>query len=453
MGYPEIIIADAPTYYWRLSEASGNPVSSMPGASILTKSGTWTHQVEGAIISDSATNYAMSAATTTGLCYLTRNASLNWAKFSYELWFIQPSANAGSDLFLFSHGTGPQLKCRHGGSDRLTFVFSSFVLQSSTSHQLDVWNHAVVTAGSGVVKIYLNGQLVGSGPLDTAGNTSQGLAWGTGPSGTGIVYGSLDELAYYYNKSLTADQISVHYLAGRPPVPVSGSISAAWNIQLECTARASYSLAATIPARELTASHRLEAGQALPAPFAVTVGREISAPSDITVEHEIASSRALLVGQAIIATYAVGIEQVQQALSAPYSVIVEQSLVAPCSTIVGRSLTAPYSVAATRATQSLAAPYRVTVESVLAAPYSVGATVVSRDLAARYDVTIEQEVSASYRVLVERALESACSLSVGASVHARYSAADFIDRDLAGAWSIDVGSAITAGFEVPVCAE
>ncbi|HIJ84553.1 MAG TPA: hypothetical protein HPQ00_10160 [Magnetococcales bacterium] len=51
MTYQELIIAHGPKYFWRLGNASGNPVDVMESAALL-KYGTWSHQIPGAVVTD-----------------------------------------------------------------------------------------------------------------------------------------------------------------------------------------------------------------------------------------------------------------------------------------------------------------------------------------------------------------------------------------------------------------
>ncbi|HAT51481.1 MAG TPA: hypothetical protein DCS88_14295, partial [Alphaproteobacteria bacterium] len=266
----------------------------------LSVLGTWTRRVEGAIITDTVSNYAMRAAAT-GDNYLSKSSvSYKLSKFTYEFWFIHPSSAIDDNLWLVFHNS-VQVECRSGGVDLLTASFGVNSFTSGIAHQLDVWNHVVFTNDAGVAKLYLNGQLVGIA-ANTSGTVSYAnLEFARYPYGGSATYSrgiSLDEIAYYYDKALTPSQVEEHYLAGRPPPQpevVVGSLSSAWGIHLGCTVRARYSLTDWYPIQTLAAGYSLVVSQSLIAASDLSVSQDVSTLYNSAVTQEMTAPYPLMV--------------------------------------------------------------------------------------------------------------------------------------------------------------
>ncbi|MEO5327257.1 MAG: LamG domain-containing protein [Magnetococcus sp. THC-1_WYH] len=457
MSYQDTIIASGPTYYWRLDEASGNLICKIT-SSPLSAIGTWTRRVEGAIITDTVSNYAMRSAAT-GNNYLSKSSvSYKLSKFTYEFWFIHPSSAVGSDLWLFYHG-GVQVKCRSGGVDWLTAATPVSSITSGTAHQLDVWNHVVFAKDAGVAKLYLNGQLVGS-IADTDGTVSYGnLEFARYPYGgsTGYFRGvSLDEIAYYYDKALTSSQVEEHYFAGRPPPQpevVVGSLSSAWNIHLGCTVRAKYSLTDWYPIQTLAAGYGLMVSQSRIAASDLLVSQDVSTLYNSAVTQEITAPYPLMVARGIASVFHLGLESVYQELSAAYLVAAGQDLTFQHDVLVGQTLAAKHRIDPYLAAASLTAPSRMAVGRTAKAPYLLDAAIAVQQALCRYQVTVEDAVSAPSQTLVAQDLIPTYALSIATDFPAYYRVAEIVSQAFEGLWGITCASESIAGFYVPVCAE
>jgi hypothetical protein len=144
--------------------------------------------------------------------------------FTLECWFTV-SGTLGGELVGFhqttSGSTGThdrQLYVDSGG--RLTFgtwVSSAQTVRSTATDNDGSWHHAAASLGAAGMKLYVDGSLVASSAVTTAGNNTGYWHWGGGdltnmPNRPTDDYltGSLDEVAIYPSQ-LTDTQIAQHY--------------------------------------------------------------------------------------------------------------------------------------------------------------------------------------------------------------------------------------------------
>jgi len=223
-GYQDLILADSPTFYWRLSEASGSTLADIVGgntASISGSTGSYTMGVPGAIVGDP--NAALNLAT--GYSLVTAKLVADPVVFSEEFWFR--TTVTGGDFVSFGNvqGSGSTAYDRQiymSNSGQIYFgVYTTTptAINSPAAYNDGSWHHVVGTFVNSTGLI--DGTLVASGsPISTnaangyvhiGANTCSG--WPSAPSNCAYT-GDLDEVAIYPSV-LSGSQITNHYNKGR----------------------------------------------------------------------------------------------------------------------------------------------------------------------------------------------------------------------------------------------
>jgi len=96
--------------------------------------------------------------------------------------------------------------------DRLFELLPNGHVYGATPFHDGQWHHVATTVGEGGQKLYVDGQLVGSGKLSKRTRTSNRLGLDLGPGGdTGMV--ALDELRVH-GRALSAEEVRKLYAAG-----------------------------------------------------------------------------------------------------------------------------------------------------------------------------------------------------------------------------------------------
>ena len=221
--YRSAVVLDAPVAYLRFGEKGGavakDEMTSFPGA---YPSGGVTYGVPGAIAGDDDT--AVSFDGTTGVTMPPGLDFAGDAPFTLELWAKQ-TAYLGDGLTLDHQQYSPVrdgwlLRLGDGefGVERWRDGASNGSIQLSTARRsLGVYHHVVATFDGMHIRLYLDGVALptdpgqGTSPLKASHKTWI-IGKQAGFSGNAFI-GSLDEVAIY-DRALTADQISRHYLIG-----------------------------------------------------------------------------------------------------------------------------------------------------------------------------------------------------------------------------------------------
>jgi hypothetical protein len=215
-AYRDAVVADNPFLYWRLGETSGTFANSNGSGNTgsLTGTGVTRHapdlvaaNSDGALSFTDATSYVTTTASLTGV---------SATQASAEVWF--KASSFGNYIDLVNHGYGGT-----GGQGWALFVTSTGVLyfglnQSGSPQQLvgsaplatNTTYHAVGTYDGNVIRLYLNGALIGSKTVGALTlNTTSGVFTGRTDT-TGPV--TVDELALY-STALSATRVQAHYSA------------------------------------------------------------------------------------------------------------------------------------------------------------------------------------------------------------------------------------------------
>jgi hypothetical protein len=235
-SYPQTVLADGPSFFWRLNETSGTTAadSSPNGFAGIYETGT-TLGLPGAIVGDPDTAVGLDGVS--GLV-TSANQVNDPQTFSIEGWF-QTTTNTGGNMINFGNAqTGlssnydRQIYMMNDGQ----IVFGVYSNKVETIETPDVYNdgqwHYVVatlspTAG---MAFYVDGQLIGTNPTTTAqnyngywrvgGDNLNGWsldAWGGNSQGTTqpnsyFWNGTMDDVAVY-PYALSSTQIATHYAA------------------------------------------------------------------------------------------------------------------------------------------------------------------------------------------------------------------------------------------------
>jgi hypothetical protein len=216
--YSQVVMADAPTAYWRLDETAGTAAADRVGANTGTYSGGFTLAQPGALAELSG---AALFNGTTGLVSATTVAS-GATNFTMELW-IKPTALpqqggilTNGDLaangygFFVGNNTGFS-----GTGTRLLYLIGGVAwIDSAADLVAGAWHHIVVTRDTADSNIYVNGYTSRASFANTPVAPSGGVLT-IGRDGTTFYFGgTIDEVAIY-SSCLPASRILMHYRAGR----------------------------------------------------------------------------------------------------------------------------------------------------------------------------------------------------------------------------------------------
>jgi RHS repeat-associated protein len=235
--YSSQVVTDGAQPYWRLGETSGTSFASAVGSFTGTWSGSPTLAVPGALNGDANTAVTLNGTGQSTQYGTVANAAglSKTNNFSLELWVKRSSARSGvlqaiagkplttatkseNYALWLTTANKPQFEVGAGTGTKFAVVTSSTAISDTTA-----WHHVVGTFASGVLKIYLDGNLVGTN--SAAGFTSvvtNSSTFDVGRSGTTNYFsGSIDEIALY-GTALTATQISDHSNKGNNAPAIVG---------------------------------------------------------------------------------------------------------------------------------------------------------------------------------------------------------------------------------------
>lgn len=227
--YRAVVLADTPSVYYRLAEASGTAAlddSSAGRAGVY--SGTKTLGRPGAI--ECSTNTAVDLAPAAFVRPPdTLNAVTGPSVFTIEAWFQTSSARGGRIV-----GFGNQRSNACTNCDRLVHLSNTGAVvfgvapggtvrtvQSTAGFNDGQWHHVVATLSGQGMRLYLDGLLIASRTDTTTARSYNGF-WRVGadnystfpaPSDKGLA-GRIDEAAVYPT-ALTAARVLAHHDAGR----------------------------------------------------------------------------------------------------------------------------------------------------------------------------------------------------------------------------------------------
>lgn len=224
-NYAEAVMDDGASLYWRLGGSAAQGGNDLVGNNdAVVRSGV-TSNSTGALSSEPGPSFNFNG-TTSGYLNSTNNMKVG-QQYSTELWF-RTTTTLGGKLIGFGNSTtgsstayDRHIYMRNDG--RLvygTFPGITSTVTSAASYRDGAWHHAVASQGWDGMKLFVDGQLVGSNP-DVVSQDYIGFwrvggdnlnSWPNRPT-SNYIAGQIDEVAVY-NRVLTAQEVSEHYLMG-----------------------------------------------------------------------------------------------------------------------------------------------------------------------------------------------------------------------------------------------
>lgn len=248
-SYVEAVVTNTPVGYWRLGETSGTAAADLVGGHNGTYANATLGQI-GALGSDTNRCPRFNGAST----YVGTGQSLlnNLATFTLEGWFKLAATPAKMGFFgqndtvefgLFN-STTIQIWTPGGGSVNVNYTWG----QNS-------WHHLVAVGTGADLRVYVDGNLVGTGGTATTNYGASGYAFNIGGGGIWDASGNwfngwLDEVALY-DKVLSAAEVRRHYLLGLA-LPIITLTSPANNAAYTATANIPLSASVTANGHTIT---------------------------------------------------------------------------------------------------------------------------------------------------------------------------------------------------------
>lgn len=317
-AYGGAVYDAGPSSYWRLNEASGTVAadSSYNGTAPATY---FNGVVQG------RPGVAGTAAQFDGVDDVVSSASsvVNPTTYSEELWFSTTTTRGGKLIGFGSAQTGNSAKLdRHVimlNTGQLTFGTyngSRYVITSLAAYNDGKWHHTVATQGSDGMKLYVDGQLVGTNANTTPQNNTGywrvggDVTWGG--TASNYIAATIDEPAVY-PLVLTAAQVQDHFAKGGGGVadkpPTAAFTSTSTNLVASFDASTSTDSDGTI------ASYAWNFGDSSAAGTGVTPTHTFAAAGTYQVSLTVTDNQ----GAATTVTNAVTVVRVNQAPTASFT--------------------------------------------------------------------------------------------------------------------------------------
>ncbi|MBL9173814.1 MAG: hypothetical protein JNL10_09790 [Verrucomicrobiales bacterium] len=142
--------------------------------------------------------------------------SLNFGTgdFTVEFW-VRFNATGGEQVLaeMFSGSTGPGWTFTKLGDQRLHFYVDGGISTPAQSFATGVWYHLAARRASGVGAIFMNGELIQSGPSPNSADSSSNFRIGSRGGVAFFLDGQMDEISLY-GRGLTDAEILDIYRAG-----------------------------------------------------------------------------------------------------------------------------------------------------------------------------------------------------------------------------------------------
>jgi hypothetical protein len=233
--YDSAVLADNPSYYWKLNEASGTVFADATGGGNTAISnapsdngvylGSETFSQPGIIASDSAVTFDGSTGWVSGLAAYTVGSPSG--SFSEEVWFKTTTTSGRALLGFCDHPldnnctNSRQLYMTNSGQIIFGTTFNDsgfYTVETTASYNDGNWHYVVGTLSNNTMSLYIDGALIGataSGAPIIGGYWHIGandlVNWPSQPTSSYFA-GTIDEPAIYIY-ALSAAQVSSHYQA------------------------------------------------------------------------------------------------------------------------------------------------------------------------------------------------------------------------------------------------
>jgi hypothetical protein len=234
--YAKDVKGDGASHYWRLGESSGTTGYDWAGVADLTELSGVTQGAAGAVDGDSngASNFNGSSTGTAGSSSVGAAPSV----FSAEAWFTTTSGAGGKIIGFGNSQTGSSTSFdRQVYLDNAGHVIfgvynaAAHTVSTSSTYNDGKWHHVVATLSSTGMVLYVDGVQVGS-DANTVAQALNGYwriggdnlsGWPSRPT-SDYLKGTIDEVAVYPT-ALTATQVQRHYTDSANPVPTAAFTS------------------------------------------------------------------------------------------------------------------------------------------------------------------------------------------------------------------------------------
>ncbi|WP_241961113.1 PKD domain-containing protein [Salinibacterium hongtaonis] len=232
--YAEAVAADDPSYYWPLDEPSGTVAYDHEGFSDLTLGSGVARGAAGAVSGNAASDFD---GTSSGFG-TTASPSAGPSSFTVEAWINTTTDRGGKIIGFGNSATG-----NSGNYDRHVYMDNSGriwfgvhpgavrTVNSSASFNNGAWHHVAASLGANGMRLFVDGNLVGSRDDVTSAQAYDGV-WRVGGDNTGgwssqpssnYFEGAIDEVAVYPTVLTRSDLVSHYVASGRtsplPPAP------------------------------------------------------------------------------------------------------------------------------------------------------------------------------------------------------------------------------------------
>lgn len=206
-AYSAAVLADTPDLFWKLDDASGNPVDSSGNGRNATSTASITYQQAGPFQGSSSVALA-----TGGNVTRSSVANVLTNNFSLECWFDPNTIGADNQLIVYngnSANSGWGLVQKSGGSRFVAYLAGGVAIGANTVGTLLAgWNHLVTVRRAGTWEIWFNGV------QDATGGTSLPNTPTTSFLIGGIQLAGNWSNAACYSSALSGARILAHYNAG-----------------------------------------------------------------------------------------------------------------------------------------------------------------------------------------------------------------------------------------------
>lgn len=230
--YSKAVLADSPSFYYRLGESSGNAINVAGPTADTTQAGNVTQQMDAVVGSTTGRNRpgAIAGDPDNAMSFDGTNAARTYTtqqvgsddSLSVETWF-KTTASSGKIVGFGSSTTSNSSSSydRHLYLNKGRVIWGVYdtgnrMVQSSATYNDGAWHHVVGSLGRGGMSLYIDGQLVG-----TRAETVLGLRyWGNWRIGGDNTWagnqnftGDIDEMAVYGNE-LSPTKVLQHFQLG-----------------------------------------------------------------------------------------------------------------------------------------------------------------------------------------------------------------------------------------------
>ena len=211
-GYAQAVLADSPTAYYRLDEASGSTVHDSSGNS---NDGTYVsaNLGQGGALASEPDSAVTSGQRGTVLHATVPGLPANNNPVSLETWVNYVCCNAAMTVLQYGDvagGAGFAVSLGDNADSLIVTAGASSTTVPTISGMRSGWHLLDVTYDGTRVLVYQDGQVIGGGPFGplTTSPLGQGFIVGANATGMGV-----DEVAVY-NSALTTARVNAHWSNG-----------------------------------------------------------------------------------------------------------------------------------------------------------------------------------------------------------------------------------------------